>query len=256
MRNNTWGVLVLAIWIGTVFGSSSFAQSSGINQQLWVITNLDFRPTDHHRFRLQVQPRSNDLIGEDETTDRDFERVETQGSFIYRTNREGILPFWIGGGFTQVTPLMENIRGERRPYLEIVPQHRRSTEVGTVSFDLRTRFELRFQDRTAAQSRLRIRPLVAFEPKSQPMPSIGNLFFEGGMELFTTTSGASFQWIDQSRFMISAGIRIANLPLSIALGPMVRFQRNQSTLIGQIQLTYTLTPSTEKLESLAPDESP
>ena len=228
---------------------STFA---GTNQQIWGIANLDYRPLEDRRLRLQLQPRSSDLIGEEETTDRDFERIEIQGSYLRQVSAKGASQLWAGGGFTLVSPLMEGIRGERRPFLELMPRHRSSIDAGTLTLDLRSRFEVRFQDQTRAQTRFRIRPMIVFEPKAQSWAKTGTLFFEGAMELFTTITGTRFQWVDQSRFMASSGIRFSGLPLIASIGPMVRFQRGQTTWIAQFQVTYTIGASGPKPETSSP----
>lgn len=204
--------------------------ASATQKQFWGLMNVDyFNAEETSRYRIQVQPRSDDVIAGQDTQNL-LERVEVQLSGLYRSSLRSF-QYWFGPGLTVITPLTPGTRGEVRPYFE--QSFRRPifnySSFNSLMFEVRTRLEARFQEDTSLVPRARFFPRVKWRPF---LSYNSHLYFESGIEVFVplrTTlndrgNSITQAWvIDQIRYLpLNVGTDLMDQRLSIAFGVMIR----------------------------------
>lgn len=231
MKFSFYRCLFLMVAVIIYITSSVASQNS---RQVWGIFNLDyFHRKDlapDWRYRLQLQPRSDDLINNEDRSGS-FERLEIQNSILL-FKKTGAQLFSYGAGFTLVMPLSQGVDGERRPYLE--GGYRSGdliSKYGLFKLDLRTRVETRFQEGEDMVMRGRFFPRVKWSVHEDSDWSL-----DSGIEVFAPlretpaerAQGLRAFQVEQLRFLILQAAYDLNPATSFTLGSMLRRNFNES----------------------------
>jgi|GEM_PF-4600239 len=245
-------VILFTLFVLWAISPNIYAQT---NEQIWGILNLDYNSqTDvkdpsrvFSRYRLQIQPRSDDLIADQDST-RDLERIEIQNSVLF-SKKTTIGALGLGPGFTLVQPISRGTRGEKRPYLEAgYKSFSSETSVGVLQFETRFRLEARFQQGLSMIPRLRVFPRMRWKPNS---PARWGM--DTGIELFTPvrntgaekTQGLKAWSLEQLRWVPAQLAVDVGDTTTIALGYMIRrtfnsLRAEQTTHVTILSLTIHL----------------